>query len=151
MKKKERDYGLTYVGPYASIGLSQIYTDTHGKEGAVIFSALEEVAAHASILISKQGEDVETKFQELFWLWKRDVAYQSSLEVMMLNENYQRIIGLGPDVVPVILRELKREPAFLFPALAAVTRENPVPADHEGDVARMAEDWIQWGREKGFC
>jgi hypothetical protein len=62
---------------------------------------------------------------------------------------YQRIIGMGLPVVPLILEELRREPDQWFWALEAITDENPVPAEDAGNVRAMADAWIEWGRQHG--
>jgi hypothetical protein len=37
-----------------------------------------------------------------------------------------------------------------FWALRALTGENPVPSEHRGNIEAMANDWLQWGQEKGL-
>ena len=56
--------------------------------------------------------------------------------------SYQRIIGLGPKVVPLILVELQKETDHWFWALEAITGENPVPKEDAGDVEASARGWI---------
>jgi hypothetical protein len=63
---------------------------------------------------------------------------------------YQRIIGMGIAVVPLILEQLQREPDQWFWALESITDENPVPHESMGNVQAMAHAWIDWGRRNGF-
>jgi hypothetical protein len=63
---------------------------------------------------------------------------------------YQRIIGMGPPAVSLILEELRREPDHWFWALEAITEENPVPPEAMGKVRLMAEVWTRWGEEQGL-
>ena len=63
--------------------------------------------------------------------------------------SYQRIIGLGPKVVPLILVELQKETNHWFWALEAITGENPVPKEDAGDVEASARAWIAWGKKNG--
>jgi hypothetical protein len=65
---------------------------------------------------------------------------------MAMLEPYQRIIGMGPAVVPLILEELEREPGHWFWALESITEQNPVPPESAGKVGQMAEAWTRWGR-----
>jgi hypothetical protein len=67
----------------------------------------------------------------------------------MLNP-YQRIIGMGPPVVPLILEELRREPDQWFWALEAITEQNPVPQEASGKPRLMAEAWLRWGDQLGL-
>jgi hypothetical protein len=66
----------------------------------------------------------------------------------MRHPAYRQIIGLGPAVLPLLLRDLAESHRFWFPALNAITGENPIPDDAAGDVSRMANAWIIWGRER---
>ncbi len=69
---------------------------------------------------------------------------------MFLVPSYQRIIGLGPNAIPLILRELHDEPDHWFWALAALTGENPTGQEAAGNVDGMREAWLQWGRQRGY-
>lgn len=44
---------------------------------------------------------------------------------MAMHPAYQRIIGLGPEVAPLLLRELERQPDHWFWALKALTGADP--------------------------
>ncbi len=63
---------------------------------------------------------------------------------------YQRIIGMGMPVVPLILEELRREPDQWFWALESITEQNPVSSDAVGKVRQMAQAWIEWGKQQGY-
>jgi hypothetical protein len=61
---------------------------------------------------------------------------------------YQRIIGLGPAVVPLILRELAAGPGHWFWALTALTGEDP--AAETRTFAETTRAWLAWGEERGL-
>ena len=69
---------------------------------------------------------------------------------MVEHPAYQSIIRMGPAVVPLILRELQREPDYWFWALTAITGENPVPPEDAGDLDRMTDAWLAQGRARGY-
>ena len=69
---------------------------------------------------------------------------------MVMHMAYQRIIGLGPAVIPSLLQELDRSPQHWFWALHAITGVDPVLPEHKGQVQHMAQDWLRWGRETGY-
>jgi hypothetical protein len=94
--------------------------------------------------------DTESRFQRLAAEWKRKSHYMSNTAQMAILPSYQRIIGMGADAVPLILKELQREPDQWFWALEAITEEDPVPPEAKGNVARMAQAWIDWGKQRGF-
>ena len=74
----------------------------------------------------------------------------SSITKLVMHPCYQRIIGMGPAVLPLLLRELQKEPDYWFWALRAITGENPVGPKDTGDIEKMAESWIRWGRDRGL-
>jgi hypothetical protein len=94
--------------------------------------------------------DVRGQFARLAADWKAQSRYLSNTAQMAMLRPYQRIIGLGPAVVPHILAELDREPDQWFWALEAITGEDPVPADAAGKVREMARAWVDWGRARGL-
>jgi len=57
---------------------------------------------------------------------------------------------MGPAVVPLILKELEKEPDHWFWALEAITGENPVGENEAGDLEASARAWVQWGKQKGI-
>ena len=74
----------------------------------------------------------------------------SNTAQMAILPSYQRIIGMGMPAVPLILEELQREPNQWFWALEAITDANPVPPEDAGRVRKMAQAWIDWGKQHGF-
>jgi hypothetical protein len=90
------------------------------------------------------------RFQRLASEWKEQSRYLSNTAQIALLRPYQRIIGIGLPVVPLILEELQREPDQWFWALEAITEQNPIPAEAAGDVKQMAEAWLEWGKQHGY-
>jgi hypothetical protein len=91
----------------------------------------------------------EKGFRDLVELWKRERGPHSSSARLAQHPAYQRIIDIGPDAIPLLLRELEREPDHWFRALHALTGADPVPEASRGNVREMAEAWIRWGRQEG--
>ena len=69
---------------------------------------------------------------------------------MAMLRPYQEIIGMGLPVVPLILEELRAEPHHWYWALEAIAGENPIPSDVDGDMRRIREAWLEWGRLQGL-
>ena len=93
---------------------------------------------------------LEALFEQLASQWRSETLYQSSTTAACTHPAYQRIIGMGPQAIPLILNELDREPGQWFWALAALTGENPVAPADQGRVNAMAASWLKWGRENGW-
>jgi|GEM_PF-3438320 len=104
----------------------------------------------AEVAHEKVDEGIEIAFEELASSWTTDTAHLSSPAKFLEHPAYRQIIGLGPRVLPLVLNDLSEHRRFWFPALAAITGENPVPDDAAGDTARMREAWLAWGRNNGL-
>ena len=110
---------------------------------------------HAGIIpcsaASKSGHSVfpdQAIFDLLTEQWHRERGATSSITAMAMCPAYQRIIAMGPRVVPFILRQMEREgdePDMWFWALRVLTNDDPVSEDDRGDIVRMARAWLAWG------
>ncbi len=96
------------------------------------------------------AESPEARFQRLVREWREATGHFSSSRDMAMHRAYQEIIGMGVEALPLLLREMEREPDHLFWALRAITGQDPVPAEHRGRIAEMARDWIEWARQQGI-
>lgn len=74
----------------------------------------------------------------------------SALSQKVIHPAYQRIIGMGEQVVPLLLQELERQPNHWFWALKAITGASPIKPEHRGRISQMAQDWLEWGRDHGY-
>ena len=92
---------------------------------------------------------VRQRFESLAERWREECKWTSSLNEMVMHPAYQEIIGLGPDVLPILLEEMHSRPDHWSWALRAISGENPVKDEHRGDLKLMAQDWTEWGRQKG--
>lgn len=103
------------------------------------------MAVHFYEPVSRQA-GILHRFYALTEKWKKDTSLLSSTTEICMHPCYQQIIGLGPNVVPFILRELEREPGHWFWALKSITGEDPVRPSNRGRVREMAKDWLTWGK-----
>lgn len=91
-------------------------------------------------------EGLRVVFEELVLSWSAATAHLSSPTKIIEHPAYRQIIGLGPAVLPLLLRDLAENRRFWFPALHGITGENPIPDDAAGDIERMTQAWLDWGR-----
>lgn len=96
------------------------------------------------------SESLQRKFSRLAGRWTDETAHVSLASRRAMHPAYQRIIGIGPDAILLILKELQRKPDDWFWALNAITEADPVPEDCHGDLQKMANAWVEWGRLEGF-
>jgi hypothetical protein len=93
---------------------------------------------------------LEKELRTLASQWKEACGFLSSTTAMVHHPAYQAIIGLGPPVVPLLLRELEKEPAHWFEALKAITGQDPVSPKDWGNIPAMASAWLAWGRSRNL-
>ena len=94
-------------------------------------------------------ESVKEKFERLANQWKEETNLSSSISEMAMHPAYQKIIGMGKVVIPLILNELSKKPDQWFWALSAITGEEP-DLPYRSRVKDMALAWLRWGKERGY-
>lgn len=95
------------------------------------------------------AETLEERFRRLEAAWLAEVGYSSSSTALRNHPAFQEIIALGEAVVPLMLRDLAERPRLLVWALPRVTGVDPVPLSDRGNIGKMTEAWLRWGREHG--
>lgn len=95
-------------------------------------------------------KQLEALFTKLATEWREETRYLSSTSAIATHPAYQRIIGLGPQVIPLILSDLEREGGHWFWALSALTGENPVDSADQGRIKAMTAAWLKWGTDNGW-
>lgn len=93
---------------------------------------------------------VSRRFQRLADQWLKDTINISSVAARVAHSAYLEIIGMGERAIPLLLSELERRPSHWFPALTAITGENPIPKEARGRFEEMKEAWLEWGRKNNY-
>lgn len=118
-------------------------------EGEVALTELHSLVAPKPIPHSMPALD--EVFEALAESWRKNTTLFSSVVKITADPAYQKIIGMGEDVIPLILNDLAvNGPDHWFWALAAIARENPVTENIAGDIGKMTEVWLKWGERKGY-
>lgn len=102
------------------------------------------------IVIAEEPRSLAAQFRELASQWKEDTKLTSSSSEIVLHPAYQRIIGLGPNVIPLVLKDLQENGGHWFWALQALTGENPVSNEDAGRIRKMTQVWLEWGQKNGL-
>jgi hypothetical protein len=105
------------------------------------FTALRP-RAEAPRLISPERQ----QFNRLAARWHEETDHLSSLTDIVLNLNYQRIIGMGPAALPFVFDELRTNGGHWFWALRAITGEDPIQPRDRGNIQNMKNAWLEWWR-----
>src|ERR1051325_5820740 len=90
------------------------------------------------------------RFAKLAADWKAKTKFLSNVTAKIINPEYQKIIGMGKEAIPLILKDLAENgPNDWFWALTAITDFNPITPVIAGNLVAMTEVWLQWGRKAG--
>jgi hypothetical protein len=105
----------------------------------------------ASSMPTQPTAQDERPFRELADEWVRETSGFPRIKDRITHSAYLKIISWGHSVVPYILSELKKEkPDHWFEALYQITQNDPVRPEDRGDVKKMADAWLRWGRRRGW-
>jgi hypothetical protein len=96
------------------------------------------------------NETLAEKFGRLAATWRQAVAHHSSTTVRNNHPAYREIIDLGPEVVPLLLRDMEDNHTHWFCALREITGTNPIPPSAAGNILQMIEAWLRWAKDKGY-
>ena len=87
-------------------------------------------------------------FRRLADEWRRETAALSSLHRKVMHPAYQRIIGMGPRAIPLILRELQMTRGHWLWALNAITSVDPTSPG--ASFSEAVNAWLEWGRANRY-
>ena len=102
-------------------------------------------------LADQLAETTEERFRRLAAAWQKAVAHQSSTTLRNNHPAYREIIGLGEEVVPLLLRDLEENHTHWFLlAPREITGAEPIPESAAGNVPKMVEAWLRWAKDNGY-
>ena len=128
----------------------QSWSDAHSSEllaKRVLAEALR--AAGRTLEEAPTADLLEQQFKRQADKWESETAFLSSTPMRVLHDRYQSIMAMGPEVVPILLRDLQKTQRHWFWALRHLTNADPVPERDKGNVDKMIAAWIEWGRREG--
>jgi hypothetical protein len=96
-------------------------------------------------------ENIDEKFQRLAAAWLAATAHISSSSDLVAHPAFQEIVGMGPTIIPLLLRELEKGTGQWHRALRRITGADPVPPADRGDIDKAAAAWLRWGQEHGYA
>jgi len=100
----------------------------------------------------KNSVDVQKvrDFYDYVKKWKEETVGLSSPSTIRMNRNYQKIIGLGDSIIPLILSELEKNPDDWFYALEMLVKDEENPINDDMGFNESIKTWITWGKNKGL-
>ena len=115
-----------------------------GKEAQLVYKSYGELASHYTEPMSRSSKDLAAKFYALQREWEQETAHLSNATQIAIHPAYQKMIGMGKDILPFIMNELATRPNLWFWALKSITGEDPVPPRLRGRIKEMANVWLWW-------
>jgi hypothetical protein len=150
----EKPLAVALVTAYTLIYTDGTVQNPPNAEISDILSASTGPASSCSQYFVDEKIKNWIKFQALVDRWRNERGAMSSITEMSILPAYQKIIGMGEDAVPLILAELESEgddPDQWFWALIAITEENPVKPEDQGNFMKMAQAWFNWAQAEGYA
>ena len=137
----DRRESVRRAGDYA-YARSRIRRGKQGRE----FAGGYAVATHFAQVIAQERrceeQTLEQRFEDYAERWRNETRIHSSIQASIFNQNYQRIIGMGPQVLPLILEELKERGGPWYWALECITGVNP--AEGATTLTEQKRLWIEY-------
>ena len=102
--------------------------------------------------------DFEMNFHKLAREWQDEIGHCSFWHMMRRHPAAQQIVDMGPKVVPLILKKMRRDKSIFWSMLLCeITGTKPEyePDKVAGggfvafDVDTFANTWLRWGVENG--
>lgn len=119
-------------------------------QSSQLHSQLRIACEHISFPVSTRRDPRREKFRLLAQQWRTETHLLSSTTEIAMNPAYQAIIGMGPEALPMILDDLRRNSGHWYWALKAISNEDPVLPRDRGYIKKMKSAWLQWGETKGL-
>lgn len=124
------------------VSSEEVVVDDAGPKNMIVFSKWRT---------SPPAEN-QAIFCALATEWKNATGGLPRVIDKIRHPAYRRIISWGMDAVPHILNDISssEEPAHWFEALHEITGANPVDDRETGNLTKMAEAWIRWGKKRNL-
>jgi len=123
---------------------STLQSDSYFPQSAGVMDA----TLTAPVGVADESE-LEREFERLACLWLEETKYISSINDIISHPAHMRMIGMGPQVIPWILKRLAGNSELWFWALGFITGEDPITEDIRGNVQAMRRAWLNWGQKNG--
>lgn len=134
------------------------------SQGRIEFIAIDGTANGGTIMVSAETGDSSVlmpktkgralerdRFSVLADWWREATELFSSPSDIADHAAYQRIIAMGPAVVPFILEDLRDRGGKWYMALRSLVPDPPViDSSAAGSAKRVRQLWLNWGREHGY-
>ena len=99
---------------------------------------------------AKRKEALEEEFRWLYEQWEEETGGLSSPRKLLENWAYRRVVEMGWEAVPIMLRELQSGRGYWYSALTEITGEDPTDESMRGRLWLIKEAWLDWGKRNKY-
>ena len=93
-------------------------------------------------------KNIQENFELYKIQWLENTKFSSTLREIEADENCQKIIDLGVDILPLIFKEIKEDNGRRWIiVLHRMAYVNLMKPGHTGDLKSIVQDWIEWGKQ----
>ncbi len=131
-------YQYTYHTPSIGVSKEALFVESNRKRRQEDFSRSSITIKEVIVKANKRY------FEQLKQNWLKETMLSSNPNEICQNSNYQEIIALGKEAIPLILEDWETTNNHWFHALNVITGENPVKPEHRGRIKLMKKDWIDF-------
>ena len=137
---------ITYARVEDSVGVAKFVGAHLGSPEGVFEYVRPKRPAMSDLVAELDDETRALLFRVLRDAWKRDTQLMSSATRILNHPAYRLIIMFGWTMVPLIIKDLRREFNHWFRALRILTGYAP-PMEAHQNMGRMHAAWLAWADE----
>ncbi len=125
--------------------------DVSGSSSVQLYPFVQGDAAEVAISVRRGDDRLCREFHALADWWREATQFLSSPTEIADHEAYQRIIDIGPRVVPFILEELRDNGGDWYIALRRLVADPPtINQETARSTTKVVDTWLEWGRQRGY-
>jgi len=95
--------------------------------------------------------ELEDRFLYHYGMWCKETACLSSTTKIVENFHYKEIISMGVAVIPLIVKEMRKEPNHWFHAIDSILGVKvPIPKEMAGKVQELTDHYLKWLEKNGL-
>ena len=110
----------------------------------------EDFISNSIYLRNRYQQSLIEHFDNLKLLWLEETKMSSNVFITLKHPAHIKIIELGIDVLPMLLHDLRDNKNHWFYTLSIITNHNPIKTKNLGNIDKMIDDWLEWGKSNNF-
>jgi len=113
------------------------------------YNTRRDIITYGTHSMAHSPRTVQRQFSIHVAEWKRQTRRSSVIADRYQQSDYKAILEMPkPEIISLILDELRREPDRWFAALCELTGEDP--ANEAINFYEAVDRWVAWGISKGY-